>query len=170
MGGQWITSYFLKHVTLYFTPFVVFLVQSQSHVWFCDPRDCRTPGFPVLHYLPELAQTHVHRVSDAILPSHPLSPSPPPSIPPSIRVYSNVSTLRIRWPEYWSFSFSIRPSNEHSGLSSFRIDLFDHAVQGTLKESSPTPQFKSINSLALSFFHSLILTSIHDRRKSHSLD
>ena len=92
-----------------------------------------------------------------------------PPIPPSIRVFSNESTLRMRWPEYWSFSFSISPSNEHLGLI-FRMDWLDLlAVQGTL-ESSPTPQFKSINSLALSFLHSPTLTSIHDHWKNHSLD
>ena len=78
-----------------------------------------------------------------------------PQIPPSIRVFSNESMLRMRWPKYWSFSFSISPSNEHPGLISFRMDWLDlHAVQGTLKESPPTPQFKSINFLVLSFLHS----------------
>ena len=93
-----------------------------------------------------------------------------PSISPSIRVFSNESALHIRWPKYWSFSFSISPSNEHSGLISFRMDWLDLlAVQGTLK-SSPTPQFKSINSLVLSFLYSPTLTSIHDYWKNHSLD
>ena len=93
------------------------------------------PGFPVLHHLLELAQTHVHWVGDAIQPSHLLSPpSPLPSICPSIRVFSNELALRIRWPKYQSFSFSISPSSEYSGLISFRIDWFDLlAVQGTLK-------------------------------------
>ena len=93
-------------------------------------------------------------------------------IPPSIRVFSNESTLHIRWPKYWSFSFSISPSNEHSGLISFRMDWLDLlAVQGThSQESSPTPQFKSINSSVLSFLHSPTLTSIHDHWKNHSLD
>ena len=92
------------------------------------------PGFPVHHQLPELTQTHVHRVSDAIQSSHPLSsPSPPPSIFPSIRVFSKESVPCIRWPKYWSFSYSISPSNEHSGLISFRMDWLDLlAVQGTL--------------------------------------
>ena len=82
-----------------------------------------------------------------------------PSILPSIRVFSNESVLRIRWPKYCSFSFSISPSNEYSGLVSFRMDWLDLlAVQGTLKESSPTPQFKSINSLAFSFLYSPTLT------------
>ena len=97
--------------------------------------DCSTPGLPIHHQLLELAQTHGHRVSDAIQPSRPLSHLLLlPLIFPSIRIFSNKSVLRIRWPKYWSFSFSISPSNEYSGLSSFRIDWFDlHAVQGTLK-------------------------------------
>ena len=95
--------------------------------------DSSTPGFPVLHYLPEFAQTHVHWVSDAIQLSHPLSPALLlPSIFPSMKVFSNELALRIMWSKYWSFSFS--PSNEYSGLISFRIDWFDLlAVQGTLK-------------------------------------
>ena len=110
----------------------------------------------------------VHQVGDAIQPSHPLSSSSPPALF-HIRVFSNESALRIRWPKYWSFSFSISPSNEHPGLISFRMDKLDLlAVQGTLKESPPTPQFKSINSLAVSFLYSPILTSIHDHWKNHS--
>ena len=92
-----------------------------------------------------------------------------PPIPPSIRVFSE-STLHMRWPKYWSFNYSISPSNEHPGLISFRMDWLDLlAVQGTL-ESSPTPQFKSINFSALSFLLSPTLTSIHDHWKNHSLD
>ena len=99
---------------------------------FCDPVDCSMPGFPVLHYLLEFAL--VHWVGDTNQPSHPLSHSSPlPSIFPSIRVFSNESALCIRWPKYWHFSFSIRPSNEYSGWISFRIDWFDLAVQRTLK-------------------------------------
>ena len=91
------------------------------------------PGLPVHHQLPEFTQTHVLWVSDAIQPSHPLlSPSPPAFSLPSIRVFSNESALCIRWPKYWSFSFS--PSNEHSGLISFRMGWLDLlSVQGTLK-------------------------------------
>ena len=101
----------------------------------CDPIDHRTPGFPVHHLLLEFAQTHVHRVGDAIQPPHPLpSPSLLPSIFPSIRVFSNESVLHIRWSKYWSFSFSISPSTEYSGLIVFRIDWFDLcAVCGALK-------------------------------------
>ena len=96
--------------------------------------DCDMPGFPVHHQLPELAQIHVHWVGDAIQSSHHLSPLLLPSIFPSIRVFSNESVLCIRWPKYWSFSFSISPSNEHPGLISSRMDWLDLlAVQGTLK-------------------------------------
>ena len=93
-----------------------------------------------------------------------------PPIPPSTKAFSNNSTLCMRWPKYWSFSFSISPSNEHRGLISFRMDWLDLlAVQGTLKFSS-TPQFKSINFSALSFLHSPTLTSIDDHWKNNSLD
>ena len=96
--------------------------------------DCSMLGFPVHHQLLELTKTHVHQVSDAIQPSHPLSSPSPASIFPSIRVFSNESVLRIRWPKYWSFSFSISPSNEYSGLISVRIDWLDLlAVQAALK-------------------------------------
>ena len=110
-------------------------IQSLSHVRLCNPMDCSIPGFPVYHQLPESAQTHVHRVSDAIQASHLLSsPSPPASVFSSIRVFSKESALHIRWPKYWSFSFSISPSDEYSGLISFRIDRLDLlAVQGTHK-------------------------------------
>ena len=96
---------------------------AQSYPTLFDPTDCSTPAFPVHHQLQELAQTHIHKVSDAIQPSHPLSsPSPPASVFPSIRVFSNESVLCIRWPRYWSLSFSISPSSEYSGLISFRIE------------------------------------------------
>ena len=101
----------------------------------CDPMIRSTPGLPVHHQLPEFTQTHIHQVGDAIQPSHPLSSLfllPP--IPPSIRVFSNESALCMRWPKYWSFSFSIISSKEHPGLISFRMDWLDLlAVQGTLK-------------------------------------
>ena len=93
----------------------------------------------------------------------------PPSIFPSIRVFSNESVLRIRWPKYWSFSFSISPSNEHSGLISFRVDRLDLLCSPRdSQESSPAPQFKSINFSVLSFLYSPTLTSIHDYWKNHS--
>ena len=95
----------------------------------------------------------------------------PPSIFPSIRVFSNESVLCNRWPKYWSFSFSISPSNEYSGLISFKMDWLDLlAVQGTLKESFPKLQFKSINSSVFSILYGLTLTSIHDYWKNHSFD
>ena len=101
----------------------------------CDPMNHSTPCLPVHHQLPGFTQTHVYRVGDAIQPSHPRRPlllQPP--IPPSIRVFSSESTLRIRWPKYWSFSFRISPTKEHPGLISFRMDWLDLlAVQGNLK-------------------------------------
>ena len=147
-------------------------VHSLSCVWLCDSTDGSMPGFPVHHQLPELAQTHVHWVGDAIQPFHTQSSLfPPASIFPSIKVFSNKSVLHIRWPKYWSFSFSISPSNEYLELISFRIDWMDLlAVQGTLKSLLPTPQFKSINSSALSFLYSPTLASIHDHWKNHSFD
>ena len=94
---------------------------AQSCPTLCDPMNCSTPGLPVHHQLPEFTQTYVHRVGDAIQPSHPLlSPSLLPPIPSSIRVFSNESSLRMRWPKYWSFSFSISPSSEHPGLISLQ--------------------------------------------------
>ena len=149
---------------------VKFSSVTQSCLTLCDPVDCRTPGLPVYHQLLEFTQTYVHWISDAIQPSyHLLSPSPPafnPSQHQSLFQWVNYSH---RWPKSWSFSFSISPSNEYSGLTSFRMDCLDLlAVQGT-QESSPTPQFKSINSSVLSFVYSPILTSIHDHGKTIAL-
>ena len=114
---------------------VQFSSVAQSCPTLCNPMNRSTPGLPVHHQLLEFTQTHVHRVGDAIQPCHPLlPPSPSAPIPPSIRVFSNELILRMRWPEYWSFSFNISPSNEHPGLISFRMDWLDLlAVQGTLK-------------------------------------
>ena len=141
---------------------------AQSCPTLCDPMNHSMPGLPVHHQLPEFTQTHVHRVSDAIQPSHPLfSPSPPAPNPSQHQSLSNESNLRMRWPKYWSFSFSISPSNEHPGLISFRMDWLDLLA---VQESSTTPQFKSINFLALSFLYIPTLTSIHDHWKNHSLD
>ena len=116
--------------------------------------DCSTPGFPVLHHHPELAQTHVHRVSDAIQPSHPQSsPLLLPSIFPNIKVFSSELALPIRWPKYWSFSFSISLSSEYSGLISFRIDWLDLlAVQGTLKSLLQHHNLKAPILLCSAFF------------------
>ena len=112
-----------------------FSLVAQSCLTLCNPMDCSTPGLPVHHQLPELTQIHIHRVSDAIQPSilcHPFLLLL--SIFPSIRVFPNESALCIRWPKDWSFSFNISPSNEYSGLISFRMDWLDLlAVQGTFK-------------------------------------
>ena len=106
--------------------------------------------------------------SNHLILCHPLLP---PSIPPSIRVFSNQSVLRIRWPNYWSFSFSISPSNEYSGLIFFRIwRVWSPCSPRDSQESSPTPQFKSVNSSALSFPYGPTLMSIHDYWKNHSFD
>ena len=106
---------------------------TQSCLTFCDPMDCSIPGFPVLYHLAELAQTHIHWIGDA---NHLILRCPLlllPSIFPSIRVFSNESALHIRWPKYWSMSFSISPLNEYSGLFSFKIGWFVLlSVQGTL--------------------------------------
>ena len=117
VAGRWPLRLFIqKHISS-----VQFSSVAQSCQTLCDPMDCSTLGFPVHHQLPEFTQTHVYRVGDAIQPSHPLLTPSLPSIFPRIRVFSNVSVLCNRWPKYWSFSFSISPSNESSGLVSFRI-------------------------------------------------
>ena len=129
------------------------------------------PGLHIHQQLPELLKLmSIESVnpSNLLILCHPLLLSP--SIFPSIGVFSNESALHIRWPKCWSFRFNISPSNKHSGLISFRLDWLDLlAVQGTLQESFPTPQFKSINSLVLSFLYSPTLTSIHDHWKNQSL-
>ena len=144
---------------------------TQSCLTLCDPMDCSTPGLPIYHKLPEFIQTHVHRVGDAIQPSHPLSsPSPPPSMFPSTRVFSNELVLCIRWPKYWSFTFSISLSNEYSGLMSFRMDWLNLlAVQGTLK-SLIQHHISKASILQCSAFFIVQLTSIHDYWKNHNFD
>ena len=108
---------------------------TQSYLTLCNPMDCSMPGLPVHHQLLEFTQTHVHSIGDAIQPSHPLSsPSPPAFNLSQHQHLSNESVLCIRWPKYWTFNFSISPSNEYSGLISFRRDWLDlFAVQRTLK-------------------------------------
>ena len=142
---------------------VVVVVQlAKSCPTLCDPKDCSMPGFPVLCYLLEFTQTHVHWVSDAIQPSHLCHPLLLlPSIFPSIRVFSNESALCIRWPKYWSFSFNISPSNEHPGLISFRMVWLDLlAVQGILKSLLQHHSSKASILQHLAFFivHSHIRT------------
>ena len=133
---------------------------------------CSIPGFPPL-LSPEVCSNSYLSIELVMPFNHHILCCPLlflPSVFPSIRVFSNESVLLLRWPKYWSFSFSLSSSSEYSGLISFRIDWFNLlAVQGTLK-SSPTPQFKSINSSALRFLHGPTLTSIHDHWKNHSLD
>ena len=121
---------------------VQFSAVSQSCLTLWDTMNRSTPGLPVHHQLPQFTQTQVHWVGDAIQPSHLLSPpSSPASIFPSIRIFSNESVLYIRYPKYWSFSFSLSLSSDYSGLISFRIDCFNLlVVPGTLK-SSPAPLF-----------------------------
>ena len=107
---------------------------GQSCPTLCDPMNRSTPGLPVHHQLPKFTQTYVHRVGDAIQPSHPLSSPSPPAPSPSQHHGLPMSQLCMRWPKYWSFSFNISPSNEHPGLISFRMDWLDLlAVQWTLK-------------------------------------
>ena len=119
-------------------PFLQFSSVTQSCPTLCDPLDCSMPGCCIDHQLLELAQTQVHQVSDDIQPSHPLSsPSPSAFNLSHHRGLSNESILRMRWPKYWSFSFSISPSNDYSGLISFRMDWFDLAVYRTLKSLLP---------------------------------
>ena len=115
--------------------YIQFSSVTQSCPTLCDPMDCSMPGLSVHHQLLKLTQTHVHWVGDATQTSHPLLyPSPPTFNLSQNQVFSSEWVLRIRWPKYWSFSFSISPSNDYSGLISFRIDWFDPlAVQGTLK-------------------------------------
>ena len=127
--------------------------------------DCSTPGFPVLHYLLEFAQTHI---IESVMPSNHLILGHYLFVLSS--VFPNESALCIRWPKYWSFSISICPSSEYSGLISFRIDLFDLLCPRDSQKSSPAPQFERIDSLALSLLYGSSLTSVHDFWKKHSLD
>ena len=151
---------------------VQFCSVAQSCPTLCDPMNRSTSGLPVHHQLPEITQTHVHSVGDAIQPSHPLlshfPPAPNPS--PSIRVFFNESALRVRWSKYWSFSFSIIPSKEIPGLISFTMDWLDLLASKGLSRVFSNTTVQSINSSALSLLHSPTLTSIHDHRKNHSLD
>ena len=142
-------------------------VQSLSHVWlFATPWTAASKASLSITNTKSLLKL---MSIELVMPSKHLILCCPllllPSIFPSIRVFSNESVLHISWPKYWRFSFSICPSNDYSGLISFRLDWLRDS-----QESSPTPQFKSINSSALSFLYSPALTSIHDYWKNHSLD
>ena len=133
------------------------------------PTDCSMPGFPVLHYFLEFPQSHVHWVGDGIWPSHPLSS---PSFAFNLsqhQVFPSESALCIRWPKCWSFSFSISPSNEYSGLISLRTDWFDLlAVQGNLKSLLQCHSSKASIFPMLNLLYGPTLTSIHDYWKNHS--
>ena len=139
------------HSILSVISLIQFSLVAQSCPTLCNPMDCRTPGFPALHYLLEFSQTHVHWVNDAIQPSYPLSsPSPPALNLLQHEGFSSELALCIRWPKYWSFSFSISPSSEYS-----RVDFLSNWLVWSPgsprdpQESSPAPQIESINSLAL---------------------
>ena len=148
-------------------------VQSLSHIWFFA-----TPW--IAAFQASLSITNSRNLLElmsveSVMPSSDLILCRPllllPPIPPSIRVFSNESTLLMRWPEYWSFTFNISLSNEHPGIVSFKDGLVGSPCSPRdSQESSTTPQFKSINFLVLSFLHSPTLTSIHDHWKNHSLD
>ena len=147
-------------------------VQSLSRVWLCDPMNRSTPGLPVYHQLPEFTWTHVHPVSDAIQPSHPLS-SPSPPAPNSSQHQSLFQWISSSHEVAKVMEFQLQ---HHSFRRNPRDDLLQNELVGSScsprdsQESSPTPQFKSTNSLVLSLLHSPTLTSIHDHRKNHSLD
>ena len=161
-------GFLLLSRTIYICSLPQFSSVSQSCPMLCDPMNHSTPGLPVHNQLLESTQTHVHRIYDAIQSYHSVVPfsSCPQSFPAS-RAFQ-MSQLFSSGGQ--SFSFSISPSNEYSGLVFFRIGCFDTlAVQGTLK-NSPTPQFKSINSSALRFLYGPTLTCIHDYWKTHCLD
>ena len=147
---------------------------AQSCPTLCNPMDCSTPGLPVHHQLPEFTQTHVHHVGNAIQPFHPLSSPPLPTFSLSQHqgLFKWVSSSH-HVAKVLSFSFSLSPSNEYSALISFRMDWVDGGSPWSSRdsqESSPTTQFKSINSSVLSFLYSPTLTSIHDYRKNHSFE
>ena len=151
---------------------VVVVQLSPVQLLSCDPTNCSTPGLPVHHQLPELAQTHIHLLampSNHLIFCHPLLLLP--SVFASIRVSSNESALRIRWPKDWSFSFNISPSNEYSGLISFRMDRLDlFGVQGNLKSllqhhSSKISILRHSASFIVQLSHPYVTTG-----KNHSFD
>ena len=162
----------LKHTIRSISLCFQFSSVTWSYLTLCDPMNCITPGLPVHHQLPEFTQTHVHRVGDAIQPSHPLSSPSPPAPNPSqhqglfqwVNSSHEVTKVLEFQPQHQSFQWTPRTGLLEDGRVGSPCSPRDS------QESSPTPQFKSINSLALSFLHSPTLTSIHDHRKNHSLD
>ena len=161
--------YFLVETSYVFLYNVFSSVQSISHVrFFATPWTAAHQASLAItnsQSLLKLMSKESVMPSNHLILCHPLLL--PPSIIPRIKVFSNESVLLIRWPKYWSFNINISPSNEHSGLI-FRIDWLDLCSPRDSQESSPIPQFKSINSLVLSFLYSPTLTSIHDYWKNHS--
>ena len=154
-----------------FLQFFQFSSVAQSCPTLCDPMNHSTPGLPIHHQLLESTQI---LVLESVMPSNHLILCPPLLLPlsifPSIRVFSNESALRIRWPKYWSFSFNISPFNEHPGLISLRMDWLDLlAVQGTLKSLLQHHSSKASILWCLAFF-TVQLSAIHDHWKNHSLD
>ena len=151
---------------------VQFSSVTQSCLTLCDPTNCSMPGLPVHHQLPEFTQTHVYQVGDAIQPSHPLSSPSPPAPNPSQHqsLFQKLNSLH-EVAKVLEFQFQ-----HHSFQRNPRVDLLQNGLVGSpcsprdSQESSPTPQFKSIDSSVLSLLHSPTLTSIHDHRKNHSLD
>ena len=157
LSSSFLVAWSLSRVRLFATPWTA----------------CSTPGFPVFHSLWSLLRLmSIESMMPSIQPSHPLStPSPSALNLSQHRVFYNEPALPVRWPKYRRFSFSISPSNEYSGLISFSIGFFDLlAYPRDSQESSPTPQFESINFSALSLFYGPTLTSIHDYWKNHSFD
>ena len=150
---------------------MVVVDRSGALLYFTTPVDCGTPGFPVLHSLPRFDQMSIESrmLSKHLIFCYPLIFVLP--IFPSIRIFSNELPLHIRRPKYWSFSFSISPSNEYSGLISFRVNWFNLlAVQGTLKSLLQHHSWKALNSLARSLLYGLTFISVHDHWKNHSSD
>ena len=161
---------------------------TQLCLTLCNPMDCSAPGFPVLHHRSDLARTHIHRVSDAIQPPCLLSSPFPPAFNLSQHqgLFQRVSSPQNSWPKYWSFSFSINPSNEYSGLISFRMDWLDLLAGRSLDilmrsldllslslrvfSGTTVQKHQVFDSSTLSFLYSPTLTSVHDSCKNHRLD
>ena len=170
-------SFFISRNSIWFFFLLCYILSvqfssvTQSCPTLCDPMNHSMPGLPVHHQfrsLLKLMSIKSVMPSSHLILCHLLLLLPP--ISPSIRVFSSESALCIRWSKYWTFNFNISPSNEHPGLISFRMDWLDLLAIQESQESSPIPQFRNINSSALSFLYSPTLTSIHDYRKNHSLD
>ena len=166
-----------KHVLGYKRDFAFFLLLFFSHSILSDslqphePHGVCMPDFPVLYHFPEFAQTHIHLVGNAIWPSNPLlSPSSLAFTLSQHQGFSNELALHISWPKYWSFSFSISPPDEYSGLIFLELTSFISLQSKGLSEYSPAPQFESINSSVLSILYGPARTSEHDHWKNHSFD